>query len=242
MDEVELLPRRFHFYWEASELQLVNYLAVKSLLDHHPGDEVFLHYQNPPCQCPYWKRLAEIPELRMKPYSLESLLRECALSQFDCDSFESRAKANHRSDLARYLLLYRYGGIYLDMDVLVLKPLLPLLKFGFFAAFQYYGRGRNNLNGAILGSRAGEPILWELLKGCAKAAGTEREYTWAEFGPTLLTDTLLPSSSSDRMILLLLAALERLSLANSSLADALVRTMSRKQSIGILPRDRKSVV
>lgn len=35
----------------------------------------------------------------------------------------------HSSDVLRYTTLYKFGGIYLDLDVLVLKPLNDLSNF-----------------------------------------------------------------------------------------------------------------
>lgn len=35
---------------------------------------------------------------------------------------------SHASDLLRYLTLYKYGGIYMDLDVIVIKPLTDLSK------------------------------------------------------------------------------------------------------------------
>lgn len=36
---------------------------------------------------------------------------------------ESKFQSSHTADVLRFLSLFKYGGIYLDMDVIVLKPL-----------------------------------------------------------------------------------------------------------------------
>lgn len=43
-------------------------------------------------------------------------------------------RASHLSDALRYLLVYRYGGFYFDMDTITLKDLEPLSKYNGFTA------------------------------------------------------------------------------------------------------------
>ena len=64
------------------------------------------------------------------------------------------------SDWARLYLLKQHGGIYLDTDVEIKKPLDPFLKHGMFWGFEY----DCYLATCITGSRAGHPLLEDLLK------------------------------------------------------------------------------
>lgn len=64
------------------------------------------------------------------------------------------------SDVARIKVLDEYGGIYVDTDVEILKPLDELLNNKAFMGFQY-GLGVNT--GLIMGSEANHPILKEHL-------------------------------------------------------------------------------
>ena len=56
----------------------------------------------------------------IKEYSvytpLEEFIKEGHLSR-------SKFQTSHTADVLRFLTLFKYGGIYLDMDVIVLKPL-----------------------------------------------------------------------------------------------------------------------
>jgi mannosyltransferase OCH1-like enzyme len=67
---------------------------------------------------------------------------------------DRRRHPAERSDLLRYELLHRFGGVYIDTDMECLKPIDPLLDgVGFFA-----GKVRGNrLNNAIIGSEPGHP-------------------------------------------------------------------------------------
>ena len=47
-----------------------------------------------------------------------------------------------KSDIARLLFLYYYGGIYIDFNTLCLKPLKELLKYNFFNSSNNYIIGR----------------------------------------------------------------------------------------------------
>jgi hypothetical protein len=64
------------------------------------------------------------------------------------------------SDWARLYILQQHGGIYLDTDVEIKKPLDPFLKHGMFWGFEY----DCYLATCITGSRAGHPLLEDLLK------------------------------------------------------------------------------
>lgn len=62
--------------------------------------------------------------LPIKEYSvdtpLEEFIKQGHLSQ-------SKYQSTHTADVLRFLTLFKYGGIYLDLDVIVLKPLNSIL-------------------------------------------------------------------------------------------------------------------
>ena len=63
-------------------------------------------------------------------------------------------------DIARLDLLYRYGGIYLDTDVELLRPLDELLYQPAFCGVEKWG----TVNfGGCSGAQAGNPIIKEIL-------------------------------------------------------------------------------
>ncbi len=63
------------------------------------------------------------------------------------------------SDWARLYVLQQHGGIYLDTDVEIIKPLDPFLRKSMFWGFEY----DCYLATCITGSRAGHPLLAQLL-------------------------------------------------------------------------------
>lgn len=77
-----------------------------------------------------------------------------------------------RSDVLRYEILHRFGGIWVDADMECLRPLDELLEgISCFAAWEVEGRWVNN---AILGSTAGHPFLEGLISGLAASVERNR--------------------------------------------------------------------
>lgn len=69
------------------------------------------------------------------------------------------------ADYIRVYALYKYGGIYVDTDVQLLKNFDEFLDNGFFTSVEsdiLYGE--NTLEPAVMGAQAGHPLLKEALK------------------------------------------------------------------------------
>lgn len=102
-----------------------------------------------------WKRICpdyEIIEWNAKNYDYEKNI-------FMQQAFQSKKWA-FVSDYARLDVIYHYGGIYLDMDVELLKTLDPLLKF---EAFFNFGTQNDIDLGSGFGSVKGNPLVKSLL-------------------------------------------------------------------------------
>lgn len=87
------------------------------------------------------------------------------------------------SNLMRYEVLHRYGGVYVDTDVECLKPLAPLLKgIDAFAALEVPER----VGTAILGSVPGHPVFERATRLARQTLGTGTHSPDAN-GPYLIT-------------------------------------------------------
>lgn len=71
-----------------------------------------------------------------------------------------------RSDLARYELLHRHGGVYVDCDMEALQSFDGLLGVPCFAGWERQGRWVNN---AVLGAVPGHPLLAELIERASES-------------------------------------------------------------------------
>ncbi|KAL7636297.1 UNVERIFIED_CONTAM: hypothetical protein RMT77_013056 [Armadillidium vulgare] len=80
-------------------------------------------------------------------------------------------------DPLRYLLLYKYGGIYLDMDIIVLKNLKMLENFAGLESDSW-------VNCAVMGFRKGHPFLNDCITEMTQHFDSE---LWGINGPKLIT-------------------------------------------------------
>lgn len=76
------------------------------------------------------KMIKENSEFQFKLYSNEEM-NNSVEEYFDKEIIISYFKLNHyaaRADFWRYLILHKYGGVYLDIDSLILKDLTPIFS------------------------------------------------------------------------------------------------------------------
>ena len=81
-------------------------------------------------------------------------------NQFIRDAYDSKAWA-FVSDVARLMIIYHYGGIYLDTDVELLKPLDSLLDCDAFFGFQQADDQINT--GLCFGAKENNRIIKEMI-------------------------------------------------------------------------------
>lgn len=109
--------------------------------------------------------------------------------QFDLASTNYPAK----SDIARYEILYRYGGFYLDADSLCLKSITPLCSIDSIVAAREGAPNLPNLvaNGTI-GCTSSHPVMRSLIESISllKKPFTRRQ-TWKLTGPVIFSTILL---------------------------------------------------
>ena len=101
-----------------------------------------------------WKKILpdfEINEWNESNYSSDSFFfNECI----------AKSKYAFASDYARFDILYKLGGIYMDTDMLVLKPLNNLLNTDCFFGFET----ENNISCGIIGSMEEDSFISIILK------------------------------------------------------------------------------
>ena len=116
-------------------------MAVESLIQTNPGARITIHFQDPPDNAD-WKALQSKVEFRAidLPALLAGLPAAMAAVVPVLESISSGYLAG-KSNILRYLILYREGGIYLDFDTVTVRDYAPLLALpGFIgeeAVFRY---------------------------------------------------------------------------------------------------------
>lgn len=106
-----------------------------------------------------WKKYC--PEYELKLWNEENFdLQSC---DYVREAYEA-GKWAFVSDYARFRILYEQGGIYLDTDVELVRPLAELEQDGCFMGCEEPGIVAPGL---IIGAPAGDPVMKELLDGYA---------------------------------------------------------------------------
>lgn len=102
-----------------------------------------------------------------------------------CAEAMSRARTYvERSDLIRYEVLRRHGGVYVDTDFECLKPIDPLLE-GVTAFAAYPRAGTSKIATGVMGCVPGHPAFERAAERVHEAVGSVRH---GETGPWLMTE------------------------------------------------------
>lgn len=109
-----------------------------------------------------WKKF--FPGFKIRLWNEESF--DVNIIPYTAEAY-SNNKFAFVSDYARFWILYRYGGIYFDTDVEVLKSFDPILSNGAFMGREA-GTAGMVAPGLGLGTEAGNPIYAELLASYSK--------------------------------------------------------------------------
>lgn len=96
---------------------------------------------------------------------LDELLKDTPTQEFATLWYEWRQTKHypiHYSELIRLAALYKYGGVYLDSDIIVLKPIYALKKNSIGVESQM--GGSSIFNGAVMAFDKYSPFLMECLR------------------------------------------------------------------------------
>lgn len=141
-DGVPHIPKIIHQTWKDTRIPPEFEVWIKSWLEKHPDWE-------------YWLWTDESArELIKNKYS--HLL----------DMFDGYTEPIRRADALRYIVLYEYGGVYVDMDIEALSSINPLtLKYSCFIGQEPYEHPIIDTNfeqlliNALIGCRKGHPFM-----------------------------------------------------------------------------------
>lgn len=111
-----IVPNIVHYIWynmEPRPLQFQHMLSVMSAHKILQPDVIYFHTNIPPVG-PYWQRVLKLPKLEVN-------YREPPITLYGQKIKEPFYYTSH-SNVDRVKVLMEYGGIYLDLDVLVTRP------------------------------------------------------------------------------------------------------------------------
>ena len=77
------------------------------------------------------------------------------------DLYDAYAIVQHKVDLWRYCILYDTGGIYMDVDCILMNSIEPLLSSDYF--FVSNNRGKKDIFNGFLGTYPKNPIYYKII-------------------------------------------------------------------------------
>jgi hypothetical protein len=115
-----LIPSIAHFVWYGTRLPYLHALAIRSAATHGGFDSVRLHHTDPLQEFPHVRDLYELPNLDLVLLADRALCEEASGPAL-ADLVAALKSPVARSNLVRAALIYRDGGVYLDMDTLTIR-------------------------------------------------------------------------------------------------------------------------
>ena len=122
-----VVPNIVHYIlFGINEIQFVHYVSILSVLKNHKPDLIWIH-----CDCnqlngEYYKKVIE--RVKQTNTSLEIRQIEKPLEIFG-QKLSKKYFNWHSSDVSRLRILQEFGGIYLDIDMYIVKSLDVFRKF-----------------------------------------------------------------------------------------------------------------
>lgn len=133
MDKVEQIPRILHYCWFGRGEKPKKIVKCMKSWKQHLDDYQFMEWNE-------------------DNFDLSA-------NRYVKEAYDAR-KFAFVSDYVRLYALYHYGGVYLDTDVEVIKPLTPFLKHEAFSGFE----DQTYLQSGTMGAAAGHSWIKELME------------------------------------------------------------------------------
>ena len=116
-----IVPNIIHFVcFNLTEYSFVDYICLKAAFRNHRPDNIYIHTDvGKQYHGKYWEWIQNDPELKARVV----LIHLDAPSEVFGQKLSAGWRFYHGSDVARIQILMKYGGIYLDNDVYVIKNL-----------------------------------------------------------------------------------------------------------------------
>jgi hypothetical protein len=155
-------PLRLHFVWTGSRFPYHCRLAVESALVAMPDAEVDLHLIGPRPEGDHLRVVARHPRVVIHDVDLAAMFEGCPFGPSPYLSLVGRLRGPAAlSNLVRLAVLHRFGGVYLDTDVLVLRGLHDPRMHGAFVGREWvWASNRARIEGTWSWSDRAKAIPW----------------------------------------------------------------------------------
>ncbi|KAK0087617.1 hypothetical protein PV325_000564 [Microctonus aethiopoides] len=132
------------------------------------------------------KQLMSYKNIAIRHISLETYFENSPMNEWWNSTYgpnSSQWFTSHMSDVLRYLTLWKFGGIYLDLDVVIKKSLEHLTNFVSAEDYFSVAAGAIGFDSLDIGRRFANACLYEIITNF-------RGDDWAYNGPGVITRTL----------------------------------------------------
>ncbi|XP_014225100.1 lactosylceramide 4-alpha-galactosyltransferase-like isoform X3 [Trichogramma pretiosum] len=131
------------------------------------------------------KLLKYYPNIQVRRILVEEYMKYTPIEKWFASGIlqSSRWPNSHMSDILRYLTLWKFGGIYLDLDVVVTTSLVNLTNFAGAEDWMDVAAGVISFSENGLGRRIANGCLRDLMRNF-------RGDLWGNNGPGVITRTL----------------------------------------------------
>lgn len=145
-----MIPPVIHFiFFGFTDFEQIHYWAIRSALAVHQPERVILWYSQAPKNNRWWTDIAQRVELRQVDPPAEFVGVPLASYQY-------------KADVLRLQILQEHGGIYLDIDVISLKPFGDLLRHECVLGIE--DAGATSVSNAVILTQPGHPFISEWLR------------------------------------------------------------------------------
>ena len=130
MWNLKSIPKQAFFYWGSPRMSFLRWMTLYSFRKLNPDWKILLYIptmlsdQNNWANKMFDHEKVDFIDYTGKVKDLNIEIVEFDFSQLDICNYTNEV---HKSDLLRYYLLHKYGGIYSDMDILWIQPLEKML-------------------------------------------------------------------------------------------------------------------
>ena len=159
--------------------------TVESIFHHHPTSQIIVH-SNTLSQSVFDVFTEVGYSITVKKYDLKALLKGSPAENFTqrLDKVKGgKYWYSHETDLIRLLVLYKWGGVYMDTDMILVRPLKSLQM----NTLAFESRSNHMVNGALLMFEKNNSFLHACLLEFSKNYWGK---AWGTNGPKLLTRVL----------------------------------------------------
>jgi beta-1,4-mannosyl-glycoprotein beta-1,4-N-acetylglucosaminyltransferase len=181
------IPKIAFTFWEGKQMSVLNYYTLASFSKLNPSFEIIVYHASSeedfehPSHVNFSKssiiefvKILKIPRVTVIKVDLKK---------------EYNVKASttpiHNADIIRIMKLYEHGGIWIDLDILFIKPIPPSLLKEEFAVFNY----ENTIpTGLLLSTPKNKYIECVYLRCKEQIAGQSLTGDYQQFGPNLWRD------------------------------------------------------